>query len=248
MAGAVVDVLAIRGAPRVRPRVGRRVDRDPRPLPAGAGVPDPGRVRRRDPGQGPVQRPPVDGVVLRDPGPGLGPVHQRRQHLREQGEQSLVIEPTGSQSVIERPVAPAELRLQGQVHQRLHRAAGAQDGVRQVEQGIAPRRQAPAQPFPELPQRLGRRDPRGNWHPGTGTWQAGRHGRFLSLFGCVATPRVKETAAPHTTIRYMRDNAICNLIRVEIKLKVKLGDGPTYCALLSFLAASRAPQAGHRRL
>jgi hypothetical protein len=78
------------------------------------------------------------------------------------------------------------------------------------------------QPLPELPQPAERRAPGKDWHPGTGAWQAGRHGRFLSLFGCFATPRVKETAAPHTTIRYMSDNATYNLIRVEIRLKVKL--------------------------
>ena len=105
VAGPVVDVLAARRAPRVRPGIGRRVDRDPRPAPAGARVPDPGGVRRRHPGQRPAQQPAVDDVVLRDPGPGLRPVHQRRQHLREQGEQPLVIDPPGRQRIVERAVA-----------------------------------------------------------------------------------------------------------------------------------------------
>jgi hypothetical protein len=42
--------------------------------------------------------------MLRDPGPGLRAVHERRQHLREQGEQPLVIDPPDSQCVVERAV------------------------------------------------------------------------------------------------------------------------------------------------
>jgi hypothetical protein len=49
--------------------------------------------------------------VLRDPGPGLRAVHERRQRLREQGEQLLVIDPPGGQGVVERAVPAAELRL-----------------------------------------------------------------------------------------------------------------------------------------
>ena len=169
VAGAVVDVLAARRAPRVRPGTGGRVDRDPQPGPAGARVPDPGGVRRRHPGQRPVQRLPVRDVALRGPGPGLRAVHQRRQHLREQGEQPLVIDPPGRQGIVERPVAPAELRLQRQLHQRPHRPVRAQHGVRQLEQRVAPRRQAPQQPLPELPQRRERgerRVRRKDWQPG----------------------------------------------------------------------------------
>ena len=184
VAGPVVDVLPARGAPRVRPGIGRRVDRDPHPPPAGARVPDPRGVRRRHPGQGPVQQPAVDDVVLRGPGPGLRAVHQRRQHLREQGEQPLVIDPPGRQRIVERAVPAPELRLQRQLHQRPHRAVGAQDGVRQLEQRVRPRRQAPQQPLPELPQRAERRAPRKGWQPATRAWQGRRHGRFLSLRMC----------------------------------------------------------------
>ena len=153
--GPVVDVLAARRAP--------------------------GGVRRRHPGQRPVQHPVVDGIVLRDPGPGFRAVHQRRQHRREQGEQPLVIDAPGGQGIVERAVAAAELRLQGQLHQRPHRAVRAQDGVRQLEQRVASRRQAPRQLLPELPQRAERRVPRKGWQPGTRAWQGRPHGRFLSL-------------------------------------------------------------------
>jgi hypothetical protein len=95
----------------------------------------------------------VDDVVLRDPGAGLVPVHQWRQHRGEQGEQPLVIDPPGRQGIVERAVAAAELRLQAQLHQRPHRVIRAQDGVRQVEQRVRPRRQAPVQPQPEPLQR-----------------------------------------------------------------------------------------------
>jgi len=98
------------------PGIGGRVDCYPEPGPAGARVPDPGGVRSGDPGQRPVQQPAAGDVVLRDPGPGLRSVHQRRQHLREQGEQPLVIDPPGRQGIVERAVAPAELRLQRQLH------------------------------------------------------------------------------------------------------------------------------------
>jgi hypothetical protein len=167
VAGPVVDVLPARGAPRVRPGIGRRVHRDPHPPPAGARVPDPGGVRRWHPGQGPVQQPAVGDVMLRDPGTALRPVHQRRQYLREQGEQPLVIDPPGRQRIVERAVPATELRFQGQLHQGPHRAIGAQDGVRQLEQRVRPRRQAPQQLLPELPQRAERRVPRKDQQPGT---------------------------------------------------------------------------------
>ena len=167
VAGPVVDMLPPWGAPRVGPRIGRRVHRDPDPPPAGARVPDPGGVRRRHPIQGPVQQPAVDDVMPRDPGTALRPVHQRRQHLREQGEQPLVIDPPGRQRIVERAVPAPELRFQGQLHQRPHRAVRAQDRVRQLEQRVRPRRQAPEKPLPELPQRPVRGVPRKDWQPGT---------------------------------------------------------------------------------
>ena len=105
--------------------------------------------------------------LLRDPGTGPGAVHQRRQYLREQGEQPLVIDATGCQGIVERAVPATELRFQGQLHQRPHRAIGAQDGVRQLEQRVRPRRQAPQQLLPELPQRAERRVPRKDQQPGT---------------------------------------------------------------------------------
>jgi hypothetical protein len=50
--------------------------------------------------------------MLRDPREGLRAVDERRQHLREQGEQPLVIDPPGGQGIVERAVAATELRLQ----------------------------------------------------------------------------------------------------------------------------------------
>ena len=147
----------------------------------GAGVPDPGGVRRRDPRQRPVQQPGVAGVVLRDPGPGLRSVHQRRQHLREQGEQPLIIDRPRRQGIVESAMPAPELRLQRQTHQRPHRTIRAQNSVRQLEQRIALCRQAPHQPLPELSQRAERRVPRKDWQPGTRAWHGRPHGRFLSL-------------------------------------------------------------------
>jgi hypothetical protein len=57
-------------------------------------------------------------------------------------------------------------------------------------------------PLPEFSQPAQRRVPRKDWQPGTRAWQGRPHGRF-PLFGCIATPRVKETAVLHTAIRYM---------------------------------------------
>ncbi len=108
--------------------------------------------------------------------------------------------------VIQRAVAAGELRLQAQLHQRRHRVICAQDGARQLEQRVRPRRQALIQPGPELPQpgqRLITRDrgrehsrirrracrarrqqdipgPRQGLQPRTGPWQGMKHGRFLS--------------------------------------------------------------------
>ncbi|HEX3309404.1 MAG TPA: hypothetical protein VHS32_24400 [Streptosporangiaceae bacterium] len=74
--------------------------------------------------------------MLRDPREGLRAIHERRQHLREQGEQPLVIDPPGGQAIVERAVAATELRLQAQLDQRGHRVIGAQDRIDQLEGGI----------------------------------------------------------------------------------------------------------------
>ena len=153
MAGAVVHVLPARGAPRVRPGVGGRVDGEPQPGPPGARVPHPGGVVRGQPGQRLLQQPAIDDIMLRDPREGLRAIHQRRQHLREQGEQPLVIDPPGGQGIVERAVAAAELRLQAQLDQRGHRMIGAQDRIDQLEGGIRAGGQALIQPGAELPQR-----------------------------------------------------------------------------------------------
>jgi len=52
-----------------------------------------------------------------------------------------------------------------------------------------------------------------------------KHGRFLSLRVVVATPSMRETAVPLTVIRYMSECSIYNLIRIEIRLKLKLKPG-----------------------
>jgi hypothetical protein len=79
VAGPAADVLPARGALRSRQGIGGRVDRDPDPAPAGAGIPDLRGLARRQPGQGPVRHPAAGDVIPGDPGTGLRPVHQRRQ-------------------------------------------------------------------------------------------------------------------------------------------------------------------------
>ena len=206
VAGAVVHMLPARRAPRVRPRVSGRIDGEPQPAPPGARVPHLPGIVRGQPGQRFVQQPVIDHVVLRDPRECLRPVHGLRQLRRQQREQPLVIDPPGGQRVIQRAVAPGELRLQAQLHQRRHRVIRAQHGVGELEQGIGPPRQAVIQPGPELPQPLHRpvTGDRGREHarirgldgrarrqrdvpgsrkrlqPGTRPWQGMKHGRFLS--------------------------------------------------------------------
>jgi hypothetical protein len=77
--------------------------------------------------------------VLRDPRAGLGPVDGLRQFRYQQGEQLLVADPPGGQRVVQRAVAPGELRLQAHLHQRCHRVIGAQHRVGKLEQGVRPR-------------------------------------------------------------------------------------------------------------
>jgi hypothetical protein len=142
--------------------------------------------------------------VLRYPRAGLRPVDGLRQFRRQQGEQLLVVDPPGGQGIAEGAVAAGELRLRGQLYQRCHRVVRAQDGVRELEQRVRPGTEALIQRLPELPQPFQRpvprngagedrrvRKPRGRWRqgrpgsrkrlqPGTGPWQAEKHGRFLS--------------------------------------------------------------------
>jgi hypothetical protein len=202
VAGAVVHVLAARGAPRVRPRVSSRVDGEPEPAPPGARVPHLRGIVRGQPGQRFAQQPVIDHVVFCDPRECPGPVHGLRQFRHQQGEEPLVVDPPGGQRVIQGAVTPAELRLQAQLHQRRHRVIRAQDSVGELEQGIRPPRQALIQPGPELPQPLQRpvtrqrvrehaqvRDlarqrqdlpgSRERLRPGTRPWQGMKHGRFL---------------------------------------------------------------------
>ena len=206
VAGAVVHVLPARGAPRVRPRVGGRVDREPQAAPPGARVPDRGRAGRGQAGQRFLQQPAVDHVVLRDPRARRAVAGKRRQRARQQGEEPLVVDSPGGLRVVQGTVAAGELRLQAQLHQRRHRVVRAQHGVREFEQGIGAPRQAVIQPGPELPQPLQRpvtrdrgRESARIWilagqacrrqglpgsrqrlQPGTRPWQGMKHGRFLS--------------------------------------------------------------------
>ena len=152
-AGVMVDVAAFRGAFGVRSGVGGGVDREPQPPPPGARLPDLRGVRGRHAGQGGFQQAVVDPVVLSDPGAAFVPVDERRQRLRQQRAERLLIAPACGQRVIQRAVAAAELRHQRQPGQRGHRVIGAQDRVAQLEQRICPRGQAPVQPGAELPQR-----------------------------------------------------------------------------------------------
>jgi hypothetical protein len=157
-AGAVVDVLPARGAPRVRPGIGGRVDGKPQPGPPGARIPHLRGIAGSQPGQRFVQQAVVDHVVLRDPRAGLRPVDGARQLRCQQAEEPLVVDSPGGQSVVQRAVAAGELRLQAQLHQRRHGVISAQDRVGQLEQGVRPRVQAlierlpePAQPFQRPP-------------------------------------------------------------------------------------------------
>ena len=165
MAGAVVHVLPARGAPRVRPGVGGRVDGEPQPGPPGARVPHLPGIVGGQPGQRLVQQPVIDHVVLGDPLPGCGAVHGLRQFRGQQGEQLLVIDPPGGQRVIQRAVTAGELRFQAQLHQRRHRVIGAQDRVSKLEQRVRPRGQAGIQLGAEFPQRQ---------EPVNGTGELGR--------------------------------------------------------------------------
>jgi hypothetical protein len=206
VAGAVVHVLPARGAHGIGPGIGGRVDREPQPAPAGARVPDPGRVPRWHSCQGFLQQRVINHVMTGDPAPGLRAVGQRRKHGRQQGEKPLVVDPPGRKRVIQGAVAAGELRLQAHPYQRRHRMIGAQDSVRELEQRVRPQRQAVIQPGPELPQPLQRPPagdrvrehsrirhrasrarrqqdmpgPRQGLQPGTRPWQGMKHGRFPS--------------------------------------------------------------------
>ena len=153
MAGAVVDVLPARRAPRVRPGVSGRVDREPQPAPPGARVPHLRGIVREQPGQRLFQQPVIDHVVFCDPLPGRWAVHGLRQFRGQQEEQLLVINPPGRQRVIQRAVTAGELRFQAQLHQRRHRMIGAQNRVSKLEQRVCPPGQAGIQPGAEFPQR-----------------------------------------------------------------------------------------------
>ena len=137
-----MDVLPARGAPRVRPGIGGRVDREPEPGPPGARVPHLRGIVRRQPGQHFAQQAVVNHVVLRDPRAGLRPVDSLRQLRCQQGEEPLVVDSPGGQRVVQRAMAAGELRLLAQLHQRRHGVIGAQDCVGQLEQGVRPRVQA----------------------------------------------------------------------------------------------------------
>ena len=141
-AGVMVDVAAFWGAFGVRAGVGGGVDREPQPPPPRARLPDLRGVCGRHAGQGLFQQAVVDPVVLSDPGAAFVPVGQRRQRLRQQRGERLLIDPACGQRVIQRAVTAAELRHQRQPGQRGHRVIGAQDRVAQLEQRICPRGQA----------------------------------------------------------------------------------------------------------
>jgi hypothetical protein len=226
VAGAVVHVLPARRAPRVRPRVGGRVDREPQAAPPGARVPDLPGILRRQPGQRRLQQPAVDDVMPRDPRPRLRAVHGLRQLRRQQGEQPLVVGPPGGKRVVQRAVAAGKLRLQAQLHQRRHRVIRAQHRVGQLEQRVRPRVQALVQRLPELPQPLQRLVPRNGagedrrvrsrrqgrpgyrkrLQPGTGPWQGRRQRPFpFCDVGCVATPSIRGTAVPRSPVGYMSE-------------------------------------------
>jgi hypothetical protein len=149
VAGAVVHVLMARGAPRVRPGIGGRVDGEPQPGPPGARVPHLRGIPRRQAGQRLLQQAAVDDVVLRDPPAGLRAVHGLRQLLRQQAQQLLVVDPPGGQRVVQGAVPAGELRLQAHLHQRRHRMIGAQHRVGKLEQRVRPRVQALVQRLPE---------------------------------------------------------------------------------------------------
>jgi hypothetical protein len=105
VAGAVGHVLPARGAHGIRPGIGGRVDREPQPAPAGARVPDPGRVLRGHACQGFLQQRVIDHVVICDPAAGLRAVGKRRQRGRQQGEKLLVVDPPSRNRVIQGAVA-----------------------------------------------------------------------------------------------------------------------------------------------
>jgi hypothetical protein len=106
------------------------------------------------------------------------------------------------------------------LHQRPHRTIRAQNSVRQLEQRIAPCRQAPQQPLPELSQRAERRVPRKDWQPGTRAWQGRPHGRFLALWMYRNTKSEGNGRSAYGNQIYKR--LIHQTIRVEYRLKVKL--------------------------
>ena len=147
---------------------GDRTSRPPRPVPAASGrtCPGPGRRPPPAPRQGPVQQPAVDDVMPRDPGTALRPVHQRRQHLREQGEQPLVIDPPGRQRIVERAVPAPDSGSRDSCTSDLtgrseHKTAFASSSSASARAVRHPRSRC------RTPQRPERGVPRKDWQPGT---------------------------------------------------------------------------------
>ena len=137
----------------VRAGIRGGVDGEPQPGPPRARLPRLRRLLCGYLGQGLVRQPVVDLVVLRDPGAGRAIIDELRQRASEQLGGGLLVDLPGSERVIQRPVATAELRDQRQLHQRGHRVISSQDRIGQLELRVRPRGQAGIQPGAELPQR-----------------------------------------------------------------------------------------------
>ncbi len=57
--------------------------------------------------------------------------------------ETFLVEATVHQALVERAMGAAKLGLQGELGDRGHRSAGTQRGITELEEGIAPARQAP---------------------------------------------------------------------------------------------------------
>ncbi len=90
-----MDVAAARRAFGIRPRIRRRVDREPQPRPARARLPDLRRLLSGQPGQRLLHQAVIDPVMLSHPGPALVPVHQPGKRACQQPGERLLIDPPG---------------------------------------------------------------------------------------------------------------------------------------------------------
>jgi hypothetical protein len=102
-AGVVMDVPAFWRALGVRAGIRGGIDGEPQPRPPRARVPDGGGLPGRQPGQGTVEQPVVDIVVLSDPGAAFVSVDELRQRAGQQRGQLLLADRPGASASYSAP-------------------------------------------------------------------------------------------------------------------------------------------------